>query len=78
MLKEYEVLGGYDKTRYTTERIFAEADDGVKVPISLVYKNDFVRSGERPAVLYGYGSYAERVHSATLPCMLYRFHGFGR
>ena len=57
LLKEYEVLGGYDKTDYTTERIFAIASDGVRVPISIVYKNDFVKDGSRPALLYGYGSY---------------------
>ena len=57
LLKEYEVLGGYDKANYSTERIFAKASDGVRVPISIVYRNDFVKNGSRPALLYGYGSY---------------------
>ena len=57
LLKEYEVLGGYDKANYSTERIYAEASDGVSVPISIVYRNDFVKDGSRPALLYGYGSY---------------------
>jgi oligopeptidase B len=38
LLKEKEVLGGYDRTQYVSERIHATADDGVQVPISLVYK----------------------------------------
>lgn len=57
LLKEYEVLGGYDKKDYTTRRIFATAADGISIPISIVYRNDYVTDGSRPAVLYGYGSY---------------------
>ncbi len=57
LLKEYEVLGGYDKKDYTTRRIFATAADGKSIPISIVYRNDYVRDGSRPALLYGYGSY---------------------
>ena len=55
--KQYEVLGGYDPEEYTSERIFAEAPDGVKVPISLVYKKGLVKDGTNPFYLYGYGSY---------------------
>ncbi len=55
--KQDEVLGGYDPSRYTTQRIYATAPDGTKVPISLVYKNGLVRDGKNPALLYGYGSY---------------------
>ena len=57
LLKEYEVLGGYDKKDYTTRRIFATAADGKNIPISIVYRNDYVRDGSRPVLLYGYGSY---------------------
>src|SRR6202035_2323598 len=48
---------GYDPSQYTSERIFATAPDGVKVPISIVYKKGLVRNGKAPALLYGYGSY---------------------
>lgn len=57
LLKESEVLGGFDKNDYQVERIYAIARDGVKVPISLVYKKGLVKHGDNPLVLYGYGSY---------------------
>ncbi len=57
LLKETPVLGGYDRTRYTSERIHATAKDGTRVPISLVYKNGTPRDGSAPLLLYGYGSY---------------------
>ncbi len=57
LLKETEVLGGYDKTKYTSERIYAMASDGTKVPISLVYQKGGKRNGENPLLLEGYGSY---------------------
>jgi oligopeptidase B len=55
--KQYEVLGGYDASRYRSERIFAAARDGVEVPISLVYRAATARDGSAPLLLYGYGSY---------------------
>ncbi len=55
--KQYEVLGGYDKTKYTTERIFAMAPDGAMVPISLVYRKGMKKDGNSPLLLYGYGAY---------------------
>ena len=55
--KEYEVRGGYDKTQYATERIFATAPDGIKVPISIVYKKGIRKDGTDPLLLYGYGAY---------------------
>jgi oligopeptidase B len=57
LLKEQEVMGGYDKSEYVTERLFATASDGVKVPISIVYKMGFKRNGSAPLLMYGYGSY---------------------
>jgi oligopeptidase B len=57
LLKEQPVLGGFNKDEYATERIYATAKDGVKVPISLVYKKDTKRDGSAPLLLYGYGSY---------------------
>ncbi|MGZ5273768.1 MAG: S9 family peptidase, partial [Kaistella sp.] len=63
LLKQQEVLGGYDKTQYTTERIFATAKDGTQIPISLVYKKGFVKNGENPLLLYGYGSYGNSMEA---------------
>ena len=58
LLKEYEIVGGYDKSEYQTQRIWANAEDGVKVPISLVYKKElFKKDGSNPLLVYGYGSY---------------------
>ena len=55
--KKDEVLGGYDESRYAIERIEATARDGTKVPVSLVYRAPLVRDGQRPLLLYAYGSY---------------------
>ncbi len=56
--KQTEVLGGYDPARYRTERLFATAPDGTRVPISLVYQLPLERrGGPRPLLLNGYGAY---------------------
>ncbi len=55
--KQQEVLGGYDPSKYESQRVYATAPDGVKIPISLVYKKGFVKDGSAPALLYGYGAY---------------------
>jgi len=55
--KQYEVLGGYDPSLYQSERIFAQASDGTRVPISLVYQKGMVKDGQHPLLLYGYGAY---------------------
>jgi oligopeptidase B len=57
LLKQQEVLGGYDPKQYASERLWATARDGVKVPISIVYRKGMVRDGKAPLFLYGYGSY---------------------
>jgi len=57
LLKQYEVLGGYDPADYQSERISAKAPDGTPVPISLVYRKGMVRDGTSPLLLYGYGAY---------------------
>jgi oligopeptidase B len=57
LLKQKEVLGGYDASRYTSERRYATSPDGVRVPISVVYKKGFVADGKAPALLTAYGSY---------------------
>jgi oligopeptidase B len=57
LLKQQEVLGGYDPSRYTSERRYATASDGTKVPISVVYRKGFVADGKAPLLLTAYGSY---------------------
>jgi len=52
--------GGYDAKLYQSERVFATAGDGVKVPITLVYRKDkFRKDGTNPLYLYGYGAYGD-------------------
>ena len=55
--KEAPVLGGYKKSDYASERVFAKADDGVEIPISLFYKKGFRKDGTAPLLLTGYGAY---------------------
>ncbi|WP_255703398.1 S9 family peptidase [Dyadobacter chenhuakuii] len=62
--KRQEVIGGYDPEEYVTERLYAEARDGVKVPISLVYKKGTVKSEKTPLLLYAYGSYGNSIDAA--------------
>lgn len=57
LMKERAVLGGFNKEDYISERIYATAKDGTKVPISLVYKKGTPKDGSAPLLLYGYGSY---------------------
>jgi oligopeptidase B len=57
LLKQREVLGGYDPTRYTSERRHATAADGTKIPISIAYRKGFVADGKAPMLLGAYGSY---------------------
>jgi oligopeptidase B len=54
--KETPVLG-YDRSLYRSERIFATAPDGARVPVSLAYRLPFERDGSRPLLLNGYGAY---------------------
>ncbi len=61
LLKQQPVLGGFDAGDYETERTWATASDGTKVPISLVARKGLTRDGGNPAVLYGYGSYESLV-----------------
>jgi oligopeptidase B len=56
LLKQLEVLGGYDPSRYVVERLHAKAPDGVMVPISLAYRKD-ARDRGGPIHLTGYGAY---------------------
>ena len=76
--KQVEVLGGYDQSRYTSERLFATAPDGTRVPISLVYRASLRHEGARPFLLNGYGAYGlsyEPAFSSNALSLLDR--GFG-
>ena len=57
LLKRQEVLGGYDPSDYSSERLFAQAGDGVSIPISIVYRKGYKKDSAQPLLLYGYGSY---------------------
>ena len=57
LLKQLEIVGGYDRDKYIAKRLSAPAKDGKKIPISLVYRKDTILNGETPLLLYGYGSY---------------------
>ncbi len=57
LLKQDEVLGGYDPSRYVSARLWATARDGTKVPVSVVRRKDVALDGKAPLWLYGYGSY---------------------
>jgi oligopeptidase B len=56
--KEQQVLGGkFDKNNYFEERVWATAQDGTKVPISMVYRKELKKDGKNPLLQYAYGSY---------------------
>jgi oligopeptidase B len=57
LLKREPVLGGFDQANYVTEHLWAEARDGTKVPVSLVYRKGLEKNGTAPLLQYGYGSY---------------------
>jgi oligopeptidase B len=62
VLKEQEVLGGkFDKNNYVEERIWATAEDGTKLPISMVYRKGMKKDGKNPFLLYAYGSYGSTI-----------------
>ena len=58
LLKQEEILGGkFDPENYEARRLYAVADDGKKIPMSIVYRKGLVLDGSNPTLLYGYGSY---------------------
>ena len=61
LLKQKEVPGGYDRTRYQVEQIYATAADGVRIPISVVHLKGTTLDGKGPLYLYGYGSYGDSI-----------------
>jgi oligopeptidase B len=57
LLKQQEVVGGYDPSQYETERLWATAGDGTQIPMSIVYKKGIKKDGNNPTLISGYGSY---------------------
>ena len=57
LLKEEPVLGGFDKNDYVTERLWAEARDGSRLPVSVLYRAGFEKNGTGALLQYAYGSY---------------------
>ena len=57
LLKQTEILGGFDKNNYETKRLWATARDGTQVPISIVYRKGFVQDGKSRMLLQAYGAY---------------------
>ena len=63
-LKQEEVLGDFQSSSYQTERLFASAADGTRIPISVVYRKGFLKNGSHPLLLYGYGSYGSSMDAS--------------
>jgi oligopeptidase B len=61
VLKVQEIPSGYDASQYATERLMVDARDGMKVPVSVVYKRGFEKNGEGKLFLYAYGAYGHAI-----------------
>ena len=62
VLKQHKVLDkNFSKDNYVTERIWADSQDGNRIPISLIYKKGIKRDGSNPLLIYGYGSYGNTI-----------------
>ena len=75
LLKQDEVLGDFDSAEYITERLWATADDGTQIPVTVVYHKDTPIDGTAPCLEYGYGSYGSSIDprfSSTLLNLLNR------
>ena len=70
LLKQNEVPGGFDRDNYVSERLFATASDGTKIPISLFYRKDVKDKSKAPLYVYGYGSYGYPLPVSFSPARL--------
>lgn len=71
LLKQQEIVGGYNPEEFQSERIWASADDGTRIPISLVYKKElFDKDGSNPLLQYAYGSYGYSTDAVFSPSRL--------
>lgn len=57
LMKQQEVVGGYNPEAYQTERVWATVNDGTSIPMSIVYRKGMKKDGTNPTLLYAYGSY---------------------
>ncbi len=57
LMKQQEVLGGFQSSDYESKRLYSKAGDGTQIPMSVVYKKGMLKNGDNPCLLYGYGSY---------------------
>lgn len=64
VLKQDEILGGFNADNYESQRLWAPADDGTLVPVSLVFRKGFVQNGKAPLLLYAYGSYGSSTNAS--------------
>jgi oligopeptidase B len=64
LLKRDEVLGGFDRENYVSERRYARAADGTEIPLSIVYRKGVAKDGKAPLLLYGYGAYGFSLDAA--------------
>ncbi len=77
LMKQTEVVGGYNPKDYISERVYATATDGTKVPVSIVYKKGFVKNGKSPLLLYAYGSYGNSIDASfSIPRLSLLDRGF--
>ncbi|HQK69650.1 MAG TPA: S9 family peptidase [Bacteroidales bacterium] len=67
LMKQDEVLGGFDPANYESKRLWARAADSTMIPISLVYRKGFTRNGKAPLLLYGYGAYGNSTEPSFRP-----------
>jgi oligopeptidase B len=70
LLKRDEVLAGFDQKNYVTERVWATAHDGIRIPVSIVYRKGEPLNGDRPLFQYGYGSYGHSIDAAFNPFVI--------
>ncbi len=70
LLKQTEVVGGYNADDYVQERAYATARDGAIVPISIVYKKGLRKNSDNPTLLYAYGSYGNSIDAYFSPARL--------
>ena len=70
LLKQQEVPGGYDKSRYGVERVFISAKDGTGIPVTVTYRKDKFKRGENPLFVYGYGSYGYPIYDTFSTTLL--------
>ncbi|QDZ42015.1 S9 family peptidase [Corynebacterium sp. sy039] len=72
LLKEQQVLGDFDSSNYTARRLWVSARDGVKIPVSMIYRTDLDLSQPQPALLTGYGSYESSIDPGfSIPWLSY-------